>query len=247
MKPLKHSLGFALAIASLTTVALNAADSPKDAVKAAAKALGEKPNYSYNSTPKSEGGQGSRFIGPSEGKVEKGGFAYVKATVGENTFETVRKGEKSVSKGQDGTWRTAEELREAFAKGGGAKKGGGQGGGRGFFGAGRTLRLPAEQAADLVDKSAELKEADGAFAGDLTTEGAKELMSFGGQGLQISGAKASVKFWIKDGVLSKYEYHTQGSISFNGNDIDINRTTTIEIKDVGTTTVKVPEEAKAKL
>ncbi|MBC8002999.1 MAG: hypothetical protein H7X97_10475 [Opitutaceae bacterium] len=60
-------------------------------------------------------------------------------------------------------------------------------------------------------------------------------------------AKGSVKFWVKDGSLAKYEYNVQGTMSFGGNSIEINRTTTVEIKDVGTTKVEVPEEAKKKL
>jgi len=55
-----------------------------------------------------------------------------------------------------------------------------------------------------------------------------------------------VKFWAKEGVLSKYEFKLQGKMSFNGNDTDVDRTTTVEIKDVGTTKVTVPEEAKKK-
>jgi hypothetical protein len=56
-----------------------------------------------------------------------------------------------------------------------------------------------------------------------------------------------VKFWIKDGVLSKYEFKVTGKVSFNGNDRDVDRTTTVEIKDVGTTKVEVSDEAKKKL
>ena len=56
-----------------------------------------------------------------------------------------------------------------------------------------------------------------------------------------------MKFWIKDGELSKYEFKVQGKVSFNGNERDVDRTTTVEIKDVGTTKVEVPEDAKKKL
>ena len=56
-----------------------------------------------------------------------------------------------------------------------------------------------------------------------------------------------MKFWVKDGVLSKYEYNVQGKMSFNGNDINIDRTTTVDVKDVGSTKFEVPEEAKKKL
>ena len=33
----------------------------------------------------------------------------------------------------------------------------------------------------------------------------------------------------------------------NGDDVDVDRTTTVEIKDVGTTKITVPEEAKNKM
>jgi hypothetical protein len=69
----------------------------------------------------------------------------------------------------------------------------------------------------------------------------------GGTGPEISGAKGSVKFWVKDGVLSKYQLNLKGSISFNGNDRDIDRTTTVEIKDIGSTKIELPDEAKKKL
>ena len=69
----------------------------------------------------------------------------------------------------------------------------------------------------------------------------------GGNGPEISGAKGSVKFWVKDGMLFKYEIKVQGKVSFNGNDRDIDRTTTIEIKDIGSTKVEVPDDAKKKM
>jgi hypothetical protein len=36
-------------------------------------------------------------------------------------------------------------------------------------------------------------------------------------------------------------------VSFNGNDRDIDRTTTVVISEVGTTKISVPDEAKKKL
>lgn len=63
----------------------------------------------------------------------------------------------------------------------------------------------------------------------------------------MANPKGNAKFWVKDGVLSKYEFHVEGTVTFNGNDREMNRTTTVEIKDVGTTQVQVPDEAKKKL
>jgi hypothetical protein len=97
-----------------------------------------------------------------------------------------------------------------------------------------------------LDKTQEIKLADGAYSSDLTEEGAKERLTFGraGTGPEVSNAKGSVKFWIKDGVLSKHQFMTSGHVEFNGNGRDINRTTTVEIKDAGKTKVEVPDGAK---
>jgi hypothetical protein len=75
-------------------------------------------------------------------------------------------------------------------------------------------------------------------------------LAFGGRGggqnaPEIAGAKGSVKFWIKDGLISKYEFNVQGKVTFGDQKREINRTTTVEIKDVGTTKVELPDEAKA--
>jgi hypothetical protein len=47
--------------------------------------------------------------------------------------------------------------------------------------------------------------------------------------------------------VTKFELHVTGTRSFNGNDRDVDQTITTEIKDVGTTKIDVPADAKAKL
>ena len=117
----------------------------------------------------------------------------------------------------------------------------------------RNVRPPAAQAAEIAAGAKELKKEGDVISGDLTEDAAKTLMRFrrggggGGDGPAISGAKGSVKFWIKDGVLSKYEFKVAGKMDFNGNEVDLDRTNTVDIKDVGTTKVEVPEGAKKKL
>ncbi len=242
---------------SLLTGSLLAA--PKEDVQNAVKKLSDAGNYSWKTSVQNAGGGGGGggggrgrggFFGggPSEGKTSKDGTTIITSTAGENTFETVIKGEKSVIKTQDG-WQTMAELMAA--RGGGGGGGGGQGGGRGGAALMRN-RIPAAQAEDLLGKVKDLKSADGVYSGDLTEEGAKSLLTFGGgrgggNGPEITGAKGSVKFWLKEGGLAKFEVKVKGTVSFNGNDREIDRTTTIEIKEVGSTKVEVPEEAKKKL
>ena len=232
-----------LLLSSILFVAatLVAADSTsKDEVKNAAKKLAEKSNYSWRTTYENAGGGGFQ-MGPVEGKTEKDGMTYIKVTRNDNTTEAVLKGEKGAIKMADEGWRSLADAAQDD-----------QGPGRFAARMIRNFRAPAADAEDIAAKVNELKSSDGVYSGDLTEAGAKQLMTFrmrggGGNGPEVSGAKGSAKFWIKDGVLTKYQYNVKGTVSFNGNDRDVDRTTTVEIKDVGTTKVSVPEEAEKKL
>jgi hypothetical protein len=226
-----------LCFATMTlATALFAADA-KEEVPAAAKKLGEKANYSWKTTVVVP--EGTQFRpGPTDGKTEKDGFIHVKSTFGENTTDIVKKGDKAAFTNRDGEWQTPAEVENQ------------EGPARFRAGMVRNLRTPAEQAVEIAAGAKELKKDGDAIAGDLTEEAAKNLMRFrrgGGDGPTISNAKGSAKFWVKDGVLTKYEFKVSGKMDFNGNEIDLDRTTTTEIKDIGTTKVEVPEGAKKKL
>jgi hypothetical protein len=218
----------ALALAALP---LLAADSgPKDEITAAAKKLGEKPNYSWKATVVVP--EGSQFRpGPTEGKTEKDGFTYVTMSFGDNLTEAVLKDGKAVVTNQEGNWETVSDSDSA------------EGAARFRSRMIRNLKTPAVQAAELAAAAKELKKDGDALAGDLTDEGAKAQFRFG----NVSGAKGSVKFWLKEGALAKYEVKVKGKVEFNGNEREVDRATTVEIKDVGTTKVNVPEAAKKKL
>ena len=156
---------------------------------------------------------------------------------GDNTTQAVIKGDKSAVTNPDGGWQSLAELENE------------EGPGRFRALMLRNLKTPAVQAAELASFAKDLKKDGDTYSSELTEDGAKVFLRFrrGGDGPTVSNAKGSVKFWLKDGALSKYEYKVKGTISVNGTDRDIDRTTTVEIKDVGTTKVEVPEEAKKKL
>jgi hypothetical protein len=233
---------------SLFACSLMAADSGlKDEVKNAAKKLAAQ-DYSWKSTVEAAGGGGGggQFRpGPTEGKILKDGTACITTTRGENTTESFVKGDKGAIKTDEG-WQSLAELADA-AGGGGQPN-------RGAMMA-RTLRnfkSPAVQAEEFLANIPELKKVEGAYVGDMTEAGAKQLLTFGrrpgSQAPEPKDAKGSVKFWIKDGVLAKYEFNVQGKITGrNDQEMEVNRTTTVEIKDVGNTKVNVPEEVKKKL
>lgn len=231
--------------AALLAASLFAADSsPKDEVTAAAKKLGDKGNYSWKSTV--DLGPNAQFTpGPTEGKA-KDGITWISVSFNDNTTEGLVKGDKVVVKTEEG-WKTADEVNGGGGGGGGFNPGG--------FMARRmqTMKAPAAEIDDLVSKTKELKKEGDVYSGELTEEGAKSLLTAGfgrrgGGGNGPTNAKGSVKIWVKDGMVTKYESKVSGKrTNQNGDEMDIDRTTTVEIKDVGTTKLDVPEDAKKKL
>ena len=222
---------------TLLAGSLLAAEATKDEITSAAKKLGEKANYSWKTTVAVP--EGSRWRpGPTEGKTEKDGVTHLTMSFGDNKSQAFLKGDKGAVSNPDGGWQTLADLDNA------------EGPGRFFGRMFRNFKAPAAQAADLAARAKELKKEGDAAAGELNEEITKELLTFrgrGGDGPTVTSPKGSVKFWMKDGVLSKYEFKVQGKVSFDGNERDVDRTTTVEITDVGTTKMDVPEEVKKKL
>jgi hypothetical protein len=238
---MKKNVLFSLAI--LAAGSLLAADSnPKDDVTAAATALGNEANYTWRTTV--EVPADSQFKpGPTDGKTEKGGYTMVTMSFNDNTSEAVIKGTNAAVKTQDGGWQSVAEAL--------ADNGGGFNPATFLARVAQNYRTPAMEAATLAGETKELKAGDKGISGELTEDGAKTLLTFrrraGGGGPTVTNPKGTITFWIADGKLTKYQYHVTGTVSFNGNDRDVDRTTTVAIKDVGATKIEVPDEAKKKM
>ena len=224
-----------LTISSLLLLSLSVTRAdPKTEVAAAIKKLGEQ-SYSWTSTPKTEGSESARRQGPIEGKTEKGGFTYLKGSVGETSYEVASKGDK-MAVNYDGDWHSAADLGDDSRA----------------LQRLKALKKPVEEAESLAGKVTELKkDSDGVYSGDLEAEAAKALFALlGRRAAEAPSAKGSAKFWVKDGQLTKYEFGVRGKITVGGEDkreVDISRTTTVEIKDIGSTKISLPDDAKDKL
>jgi len=234
---MKKNILFSMMI--LAAGSLLAADSsPKDDVKAAAAALGDAANYTWHQTV--EVPPDSQFKpGPTDGKTEKGGYTTLSFSFGDNTTEAVLNGTNGAINSPDNGWQTLAEATQ-----------GGPGPGTFLARMVQNYKMPAAQAADLADAAKDLTSGTNGITGDLTDDGAKALLSFGGRrggAANITNPKVSVTFTLADGKLVKYSFHVTGTVSRNGNDMDIDRTTTVAITDVGTTKVEVPDDAKKKL
>jgi len=204
----------------------------------ASKQLAEKANYSWvSSTVEGDGSPGK--LSAIQGKAEKGSLTYLSFAVGGIPVEVCMKGEKGSAKALEG-WQTFDEIAQTSGTADAVIR---------FL---RTYKAPAPESAQLIKGMKSIKEEEGAFTGDLSEEAVKGFLLLGtrrreGQEPKTSDAKGSIKFWIKDGALTKYEIKVQGKVSAGDRESNINRTTTIEIKDVGTTKVEVPPEAIQKL
>jgi hypothetical protein len=237
-------------VAALVLLAAPAADEELD--KAAAKAA-EMGNYTSTITTKFEGmggggGGGGDRNQPVELQVKPDAPVHLKR----GDVEAFRKGEVLVAKEGD-AWKRVERP-----------EGGGQGGEGGRRRGNPALMLRGVQAPHEVLKNLkssafkEVKREDGdggrVFSGELTEEGLKALRpgggrrgggGGGGQDRPAPKATGTAKVWVNgDGVITKYEVHVETTFkNRDGEDQTTKMTSTVEIKEVGSTKYDVPEAA----
>jgi hypothetical protein len=228
-----------IGITALLAQTLLAAESAQEKLAKAAKELAGKDNYSWTtSTKEADGSQGR--MGPIEGKAAKDGVTYLSFTISEVPVEVYMNGPKGAAKALEG-WQSFDDISQTSGTAAAIVR---------YL---RSYKAPAAESANLAEKVKELKETEGVVSGDLKEEAVKELLLRGARRRdgddppKIADAKGSIKFWMKDGALTKYESNVQGKVTVGDNDRDINRTITVEIKDAGSTKLEVPSEAKEKM
>jgi hypothetical protein len=217
---------------------LAAESTPQDAITTAAKKLGQTANYAWKAVVVVP--EDAPFKpGPTEGKTEKDGFTCFTMNMFDNKIQVLAKGDARAVTDQEGNWQSLADIDKQ------------EGPGRFMGMIARNLKTPSKEATDLAGFAKDLKREGDLYSSDLTEEGAKTLQTFrprgGDGGPSVTDAKGSVKFWLKEGALFKYEFKLKGLIKFGDNEFPNERTTTVEIKDVGTTKLEVPAEAKKKL
>jgi hypothetical protein len=244
---IKRSILSLFCVVSLSAVTAMA-DS-KDDIKAALQKLSDSPNYSWKTES-----QGGFMRGTTDGKTEKDGFTYLSMQFRDNTLEMVIKGDKVAVKTDDG-WKSGQEILDANQDTGGGPPP------PEVFAVriGQNFRTPAAQAMENVDALQNIQKTDTGYTADFSDDAAKKLLMFrprraattnpddNAPQMDVSNAKASIQLTVKDGDITQIQIHSTGTISFNGNDRDVDRTTTTDISAVGSTTVTVPDDAKPKL
>ena len=229
-----------IGIVGLLAHTLTAADpTPTEKMANAAKQLAEKPNYSWTMTMKEADGSSGR-LGPIDGKADQGGTTFLSFAIGGIPVEVYMKGDKGAARALEG-WQTLDEIAQTSGTAAAVVR---------FL---RAYKTPSAESAGLSEKVKDVKEADGVLSGDLKEEAVKDLLTRGARRREgqeppkIENPKGSVRLWVQNGTLSKYEVNVQGKVTAGDREMDVNRTTTIEIKDPGATKLEVPAEAKQKM
>jgi len=210
---------------------------PVDAVKKAIQKLGEQENYSWTSVRKSAG----EDEGSVKGTINKDGHSQLTIKMAGRSVEGALVRKKGALKTKDG-WMSTDE----FTGGGGSPAS------NPMTFLARHLstfgKSPVVQATSLLKKAKAVKsDKPDVYFAELTEEGVKEnVPRFG---VEVSNPDGSVKFWVKDGMLVKYNYAVRAKVRFirQNRQVDYDRTTTVEIKDAGTTHVELPKQVLAKI
>jgi hypothetical protein len=206
---------------------------PRDEAEKAIQKLAEQNNYTWTTVRKNAGEDAESV----HGKIRKDGLAHVTLNMAGRSVEGVVKGRKGALKVEDG-WMSTDEFRG----------GGGSPDSNPMTFLARHLstfaKSPVVQASGLLKQTQELQsDGRGVYSGTLAEEGVKEnVPRFG---VKVTDPEGSVKFWVKEGMLVKYTYAVRANVEFLGRQRQTiyDRTTTVEIKDAGTTKLDVPEDA----
>jgi len=211
----------------------------KDKLDAAIERLQSETNYSWTTTTREADGSSGR-LGDIEGKTQKKGLTYFAFTPSGVPVEVYLKGTNGIARALEG-WQTLDEIAQT------------SGSAAAIVRMLRAYKLPAAQSDELAKSAEALKENDGVLSGDLKEGAVNEMLLLGvrrreGQDPpKTSDTKGAVKFWLKDGALSKYQVHIEGKVT-NGDRVnEINRTLITEIKDPGTTKIELPADATQKM
>jgi hypothetical protein len=231
-----------LSILSACAGVLLHAGEAEDVFQAAIAKLTNAPNYSWESTTDISGAP--MRLSPTTGKTEKGGFTVIRTEAFDQEIEVVKRGTNGVVKTGD-DWKKGGELPQPNFGGGGAPDMSAMLGRRLL-----AVKAPGEEAGYILQHLKPLKKESDGVSGEFTEEGVKSFLRESRRGRNFAepkSAKGSVRFWIKDGTITKGQIDVASEVETPGGSMSMAVKTTTEIKEIGTTKVVVPEDAAKKL
>ena len=116
-------------------------------------------------------------------------------------------------------------------------------------GAGFGITHPHEELAVVISSFETMDVAGDVVTGTLSPLGAALLLVRADQAdVEPIISSGKFKLWLKNGAVNKYQLTLEGVVAVGGwKKVDVRRNSTTTLKDVGTTDVIVPDEARRKL
>jgi hypothetical protein len=212
--------------------------SPQEEVATSSRALSTSPNYSWTATAAAPQSSAIRPLS-IEGKAEKDGLTSVILRFGGRTIEGYLVGNKAYVTSPDLNWDSIPEMQKGERPGQFMER------------MVREVVPPARQITELAQSTTTMSKDGEVFSGDIDEMSGQTLLEPHAPGVK-SGVVAKstggkVKLWTKGRDVTKYEFTVNATATVDGKQIDASRTTTVEIKDVGTTAVTLPARAREKL
>ena len=200
--------------------------------------LPEVPGYAWTTTVSPQNSR-ARLIS-IDGKAEKNGPVSLTLRFGDRTVQGYLYGNKAFVTSPDTKWKAVPEMEK------------GETPGQFMDRMVRGVTPPAKEIVRLTKVAGELRKEGDVFVGELPEGGARGLVESRRRGPrneepELKNASGSVKFWTKEGAINKYEFTVRGKTMVAGKETDFDQTTVVEIKEVGTARVEVPEHVKQKL
>ena len=225
-------------VAFAVLISAQAADAERMLVQESAQLLRSAPSYSWTAMVSPVESTGHRAV-EIEGRVEKDGPTSVTLRFGDRTVHGYLLGSKAFVTSPDTKWKDIPEMRK------------GETPGEFITRLVRGVTPPDKQIRELLGRSAELRQEGEVVTASLPQPSAQALLEprHAGRfkGPEVRDASGTVKFWTAAGAITKYEYTLRGKTMMDGEEKEFVRTTVVEIRDIGTTKVDLPDIAKEKL
>jgi hypothetical protein len=115
-----------------------------------------------------------------------------------------------------------------------------------------AISHPHEELGVIVGSHDELHVEGDVVTGSLTNLGAQLLLVRDGQKyIEPLSASGTFKLWLRNGIVAKYQVKLEGTLNIHMQSgrrrVEVHQVTDTILKDVGTTTFDVPDQARAKL
>jgi hypothetical protein len=213
----------------------------KEEVLSAAKALSDSDNYSWTLTSETQRGDNS-FQLETEGKTEKEGFTQLTITRDDNAIEIVLKGDKGAIE-TDAGWKSLAELSSDTNA---------ENQSRFVVRMAQNFRTPAEVLEQALAEVEKVEKTGDEYVCELSAEGVKNLLSFRPRsepvgGIQVGNGRGTFRVTVKDGAIEKFKYEVSGTVTFQDQTGQLKRITEVQLKDIGTTKLSIPDDIQAKV